>query len=240
MTLSTMLRSRDWTDWVSRMLPRAVGRSHYRLPASFYMALLLRLSIVKTTWYSLRFKGVVLVGRGSHLRIHRTAEIRLSPGGLLAVGLAHDAPGGSVLRMKPRSQFHVDGRVQIMRTCTVSVGYDATLRIGDGTFLNDGAAIICEQEVRIGPDCAISWNVRIMDSDIHQLRTAIGMRARRCPVSIGEHCWIGTGATLLKGTDLADGVVVGAGSLIRGSAAGNSLVVGVPGKVIAQEVSWEH
>ena len=206
-------------------------------PLSFYTELALRCSLVKTAWYSIRFRGVVAVGRGSRVRVHRSAHVALAPGSTLVIGMAHDTPAGAVLRMRPRSRLEVDGRVQVMRGCAVTVGYDATLSVGAGTFLNDGSAVWCDSATAIGPGCAISWGVRILDSDRHRL-IRDGEPSPDAPVRIGQGCWIGANALIMKGTQLGDGSVVAAGAVVTSTVPPRSLVAGVPARVTRENVTW--
>jgi acetyltransferase-like isoleucine patch superfamily enzyme len=214
--------------------------SRYKPPKSFYVEVAMRTSVIRSAWYSTRFRGIVLVGRGTRVRVHRTATVRLAPGAMLILGIAHDSRAGAVLRMRPRSTLEIDGRVQVMRAATVTVGYDARLSIGAGAFVNDGASVVCDQEVDIGRDCAISWGARIMDTDVHQLVRGQDEEARHAPVRIGDRCWIGAGAVVLKGVELANDCVVGAGSVVTRSAGPGLLLVGAPAKAGARDVSWRH
>jgi acetyltransferase-like isoleucine patch superfamily enzyme len=214
--------------------------SQYKVPKAFYWQMARRVSVVKTAWYSARFRGPVVVGRGSRLRIARSATLDLAPGATLLIGIAHDSPSGAVVRLHPRSSLAVGGRVQLMRSCTVTVGYDARLTIGAGTFFNDGASVVCDQQVAIGADCAISWGVRIMDTDVHRLVRGGVAVANRAPVTIGDHCWIGAGATILKGAFLGIDCVVGAGSVVTGTSSGAELLLGSPAKARESQISWRH
>jgi acetyltransferase-like isoleucine patch superfamily enzyme len=229
---------------MGRLMRALSGKAAIRLarpateyPLSFYLEQAARCSLVKTAWYSIRFRGVVAVGRGSKVRVHRSARLVLAPGSMLAIGLAHDTPAGAVLRMCPRSRLEVDGRVQIMRGCAVTVGYDATLRVGAGTFLNDGSSVWCDGATIIGPDCAISWGVRILDSDRHRLLRD-GKPGPDGPLRIGRGCWIGANALITKGAQLGDGSVVAAGAVVTSSVPPRSLVAGVPARVRRENVTW--
>ena len=71
------------------------------------------------------------------------------------IGMTHDTPGGATLRMEPRSQLRIAGRVQVMRAARVIVNWDATLTIGDGSFFMDGFSIICSDTITVGAGCAI-------------------------------------------------------------------------------------
>lgn len=210
----------------------------YSVPRSFYIEIAMRTSWVRSAWYSLRFRGIVLVGRGTRVRVHRRASVRLAKGAMLTLGLTHDSAAGAVLRMHPRAALEVSGRVQVMRSSSVTIGYDATLSVGHGTFVNDGSSIVCHERVTIGRDCAISWGVRIMDTDVHELvRDGVG-RDRHRPVELGDRCWLGAGAIVLKGVALGDDCVVAAGSVVTSDAGPGQLLVGTPARIAAKDVSW--
>jgi len=52
-------------------------------------------------------------------------------------------------------------------------------------------------------------------------------------VKIGNHCWIGAGAIILKNVELGDACVVGAGAVVTKSFPPGSVLGGVPAKIIA-------
>ncbi|MBT0772039.1 acyltransferase [Kineosporia sp. J2-2] len=214
--------------------------ARYPLPLSAYTELLARVSVTRSLWYSWRLRGRVLAGRGSRIRIHRTARVEGPPGWMLVIGMAHDSTPGAVLRMRPRSRLTLGGRVQFMRGTTVHLGYDAHLSVGAGTFVNDGATVHCDHRVEIGADCAISWGVRILDSDVHALLKDGVEQPRHAPVVIGDHCWLGTGATVLKGAELGDHCVAGASAVVTGRFGPGTLVHGVPARAVSKDVSWKH
>jgi acetyltransferase-like isoleucine patch superfamily enzyme len=216
-------------------LPRFTTR--VPVSKSFYIELARNCSVLKTVWYSVRFHGIVVVGRGSRIRVHRSASVSLGAQSILAIGLMHDAPIGSVLRLAPRSSLRVEGRVQIMRSCTVAVDSDAVLTIGADTFFNDGSSISCSCATTIGSGCAVAAGVRILDTDVHRLIRDDDAYPYS-PVHIGNNCWIGTNALVLKGTELGDGSIVAAGAVVSAKVPPNSLVAGVPGRVVRANVRW--
>ena len=81
----------------------------------------------------------------------------------------------------------------------------------------------------------ISHDFTVMDSDAHALE---GSRNTN-PVHIGNHVWIGTRVTILNGVTVGDGAVIAAGSVVTKDVAPNSLVGGVPAKMIKNKVEWE-
>ena len=51
-------------------------------------------------------------------------------------------------------------------------------------------------------------------------------------VKIGDRCWIGAKAVILKDVELGDGCVVGAGAVVTKSVAPGDMVAGVPATVL--------
>jgi acetyltransferase-like isoleucine patch superfamily enzyme len=102
----------------------------------------------------------------------------------------------------------------------------------------------------IGKYCSIAGSVRVILGN-HLINTAssypFGALARFWPsapenvadhlpgdVVIGNSVWIGLGATILPGARIGDGVIVGAGTVVRGTVPPYSVVAGNPGRVVRQ------
>jgi acetyltransferase-like isoleucine patch superfamily enzyme len=105
----------------------------------------------------------------------------------------------------------------------LEVGEGARLSIGTGTYLNRNSEVIAWEEVSIGRDCMIGWDVLIMDTDQHARRD--GSWDNR-PVVIGDKVWIGARAIILKGVTIGDGAVVGAGAIVTHNVPVGAVVTG--------------
>jgi acetyltransferase-like isoleucine patch superfamily enzyme len=111
----------------------------------------------------------------------------------------------------------------------LEVGRGAHLSIGKGTYLNRNATVVCDERVEIGRNCAVSWDVVIMDTDQHE---RAGMGPVTAPVRIEDDVWIGCRAIILKGVTIGRGAVIGAGSIVTRDIPPNALAVGQPARVI--------
>jgi acetyltransferase-like isoleucine patch superfamily enzyme len=112
---------------------------------------------------------------------------------------------------------------------------DATIEIGSRTYIHRDSQLRCATSITIGCDCAISWQVQIMDTDYHSIDGAPISRA----VRIGDHVWIGAGAKILRGVFVGDGAVVAAGAVVTRDVPARALAGGVPASILKSEISWE-
>jgi acetyltransferase-like isoleucine patch superfamily enzyme len=108
--------------------------------------------------------------------------------------------------------------------------------LGSG-YANRNLNICCFKKIKIGKNVIISENVTIRDSDDHKIIQS--NKAHTCSIEIGNHVWIGMSAIILKGVTIGDGAIIAAGSVITKDVPANSLVGGVPAKIIKTNVSWE-
>ncbi|MBI2359667.1 MAG: acyltransferase, partial [Deltaproteobacteria bacterium] len=90
--------------------------------------------------------------------------------------------------------------------------------------------------IEIGNDNLIGPDVYIADSN-HMFIDGKAPKDQPMEigtVSIGDGCWIGARAVILKDVHLGDGCVVGAGAVVTRSFDAGSIVAGVPARLIGR------
>ena len=102
------------------------------------------------------------------------------------------------------------------------------LVLGDRCSLGDYVYIQNSSRITIGDDFLSASRLMIY-SGSHDCVTLMPTFA---PVSIGNRVWCGANVTILPGVTIGDDVVIGAGSVVRGEVPSNSVVAGVPARVI--------
>lgn len=148
--------------------------------------------------------------------------------------------------------FGKNNRVSIAKGCSLVgvrmllTGDNNEILFGKGVIVNASSVqptVInaCHgTKIHIGDESLLSNNIEIHSTDYHCIYNNKGERVNHdADIVIGKHVWIGLGVKILKGSMIADNMVVGAGSIIAGrfDEAG-SIVTGVPAKVIKRNIEW--
>lgn len=86
------------------------------------------------------------------------------------------------------------------------------LKLADGVSVGWFAELDARGGITVEHDTNISSHVKMITGshDIDDPDFTADFR----PITIGHHCWIGTGATILQGVTIGDGAVVAAGAVV--------------------------
>ena len=109
----------------------------------------------------------------------------------------------------------------------IRVRKDAVCIIGNNSSVNSNNMIVCHERIEIGDDVQLSPNVQIYDHD-HDFRTDGGVKAgkyKTSSVKIGNNVWIGANTIILRGTEIGDNCVIGAGCVVKGKYEADSVII---------------
>lgn len=130
---------------------------------------------------------------------------------------------------------------------------DAKIQVGkismyNGSILNirhnatfQGVSIELEQNnCIIGADCMFSDGIKIRNYDGHKIIDILSGNIKNSPkdIIIGEHVWVGQDVSILGGTKILDGSIIGCKALVKGTIGPNCVAVGVPAQRIKENISW--
>ena len=94
-----------------------------------------------------------------------------------------------------------------------------------------GVYINAVNGVRIGDYTNIGPNVGIVSSNHDFINNET--HVKESPITIGRFCWMGMGAVILPGVELADFTIVGAGAIVtRSFTEGYCVIAGNPARII--------
>ncbi len=162
-----------------------------------------------------------------------------------------------ILAEKPDARISVGERSIIHEHTRLEASGRGAIKIGPSSVLG-GAKIMSRFGVKIGSRFLCSWNVLILDFDPHPVDPAMrrlqveeicaDFHPSWAPapaaddfewdfpgeaVSIGDDCWVGANATILKGARIGNGCIVGAGAVVlAGAYPDRSVIAGNPARVV--------
>lgn len=168
--------------------------------------------------------------------IHKSAKIFINNGALhLNFSYRNIEPFPGVIEMMPNSSLTITGNFCLLSGGHLIIAENAKMKIGSG-YINRHCKIKCFSEINIGHNVAISENVTIWDSDVHEVIRDGYIKTKA--INIGNHVWIGTNAIILKGVNIGDNSIIAAGSVVNKDVPKNCLAAGNPAKIIKENIDW--
>lgn len=139
--------------------------------------------------------------------------------------LCHDAKSfieiGDNTVVKPYAMLmtYPGGSIKIGKNCSIN---PFCVLYGQG-------GLVIGDHVRIATHCVfIPANHRADELDVPITSQGLDKKG----IKIGNNVWIGASVTVLDGCEIGDGAIVGAGAVVTKDVAPNSVVAGVPAKLI--------
>ena len=117
----------------------------------------------------------------------------------------------------------------------ITINDGAKLRLGTG-YINHNSIIDCYKSITIKNNVIISEGVTIRDSDNHTILREDYKKDG--PIVIEDDVWIGLNCTILKGVTIGKGCIIAAGTLVNKDCPPYTLIAGVPGKVIKENIKY--
>ena len=107
------------------------------------------------------------------------------------------------------------------------------IKIGKNVFINACCKFQDQGGIEIGNGVLIGHNVTLATLN-HDERPEFRQNIYPKPIKIGDNVWVGSNATILQGVTIGDGAIVGANAVVTKDVPKNTIVVGVPAKVIKE------
>ena len=153
-----------------------------------------------------------------------------------AIGLGrHCRLGRHVRFVGPPRNFGLGARVTLYgNTILNATGRGGRLDLGSGSHVDHYCVLYGQGGLRIGLDCAVAAGVLIYsqtnaDSAVDGTPVA-AQPTRYAPVTIGDGCWLGAGASILPGVVVGERATVGAGAVVTREVRPRATVAGVPAR----------
>lgn len=122
-------------------------------------------------------------------------------------------------KVNGHTQFYGDGELEI--------GENTWIGPGCRFYTNADAPIIIGANCDIAPEVAFVTGSHEMGDEVRRAGTGTAKS-----IMIGDGCWIGARVTILGGTHIGRSCILAAGAVVTEDVPDNSLVGGVPARVI--------
>lgn len=139
-----------------------------------------------------------------------------------------------MLKYLPHTGFKIGHNVFWGRDTVIDVLPDGHLELGDHVSFTANVFVAATQAIRIGNDVLVAEFASLRDADHGMINGKLIRTQAMCskPIMIGNDVWIGRGVSVLKGTKINDGAIVGANAVVTTDVPPNAVVAGVPARLI--------
>lgn len=220
------------------------------------IATIFKINWLKTIYLNFRYfsfsealKLPIFVYRGVRIKISKgnvavkgdlfTGMLKIGPNG---VGTIDTLTEPTIWQCEGTLTIH--GKAMFGVGSRICIGQGAELSLGKDFMITGRSTIICGKRIAFGDDCLLSWDILMMDTDLHKVTVSSNGEKQVIneaqPITVGSHVWIGCRNTILKGASIPDNAVVAANSTITKSFSEQNVIIGANNKVLKTGVSWEQ
>jgi acetyltransferase-like isoleucine patch superfamily enzyme len=118
----------------------------------------------------------------------------------------------------------------------ITLGPDARVRIGEGTFLNLGVMVAAHTLVEIGDHCMFANGCFVTDAnhrfDDPDRPVPWQGFSSKGPTRVGDNVWCGANVVVTSGVTIGERCVIGANSVVTEDVPAFSIAAGAPAKVL--------
>jgi acetyltransferase-like isoleucine patch superfamily enzyme len=207
---------------------------------AFFIKLIPKVSLLRSMYYSIKYKGVIVIGKGAKVNIHKKGNIEfLSNKSSLYLGVHTSVTPGAVLDIKKNGILKVGKSVGLHRGVKTVIFENAILTIGNDSFVNENSRIQCKNTITIGHSTSIGWNCTICDSDQHGIYIDDKLINKCVPIFIGDNVWICANTSITKGVKINSNCIIGINSLVLcHEYESNFIYAGNPAKKVKTFERW--
>ena len=149
--------------------------------------------------------------------IHRLLNIEIQPG-------LYNICSSTKIYGKNEGHIHL-GKRTITSKNVVLVANGGEIYVGDNCSFSGNSTFVAHDKIVIGDNCKMGPGVKVYDHDHLFNETGVLPEGHKtAPIIIGKNSWIGANAILLRGTNIGEGCVVGAGTIVKGIIPPHSIV----------------
>ncbi len=226
---------------MDKIIAKLTGKQNFKLSKNLPISYVIRKGYLYLLGLLRGFiKGVGIKKHGKHLYIGRKTKlinqknIHIANNVRIENFVIIDALSKRGVTLGNRVKFGDGTRILCSGSLT-DLGEGLT--VGDDSSFSENTFFGAAGGISIGNDVIAGQNVRFHAENHNYHNKEIPIRLQgvnRKGIKIGNNVWIGAGAVFLDGAEVGDGCVVGAEALVTGKFEENSILVGIPAKIVSK------
>ena len=207
------------------------------------------LGLPKTIYFNFRYfrytdaiKLPVIISHRVYLKEMR-GKVKLAKYRTGAVKIGFNNVG--IIDNRERTIWQVTGEVIFKGSANIGNGSKISasglLIIGDEFNITAASSIVATTRIEFNNNVLVSWECLIMDTDFHSITNEDGIQINiPKPIVVGSNVWVGCRSLILKGSEIPDGTIVAAGSIVSKKIFNpNTIIAGNPAETIKKNVQWQ-
>jgi len=131
------------------------------------------------------------------------------------------------LSIQNGEKIFIGNNVTINRFCNIKAV--SKISIGNNTLISNFC--ILDGDIKIGNNVIFGPFCHLI-SDTHNYEKDISKGKGSTPIIIGNNVWVASNVKILRGVNIGDNCVIGAGSVVNKNIPNNSMASGIPAKII--------
>lgn len=197
--------------------------------------------LLKTLYYNSKLLRIVkpkfLIGRNSIILLNKTSKIIIEE--KLSFGILFCNKQKTLLNVGANATLDIKNLI-VGNGCRISVGENATFKVGKNVFINENTRIMVSKKIEIGDNSILGWNVNILDNDRHNVFYDDIQQETTKEIIIKNNVWVGFNSSILKGVTIGEGAIIASNSVVTKDVPPYTLMAGVPAKIIKKNVKWKR
>jgi acetyltransferase-like isoleucine patch superfamily enzyme len=109
--------------------------------------------------------------------------------------------------------------------------FGKNIRVGKNVFINHGCEFMDRGGITLEDDVLIGPKVNLVTIN-HPVEPSKRRSTFCAPIRIKRNAWIGVGASVMPGVTIGENAIVAANAVVTSAVAANTIVGGIPAKVI--------
>ena len=123
--------------------------------------------------------------------------------------------------------------------------YGCEAVIGDNSTFENSHIAVTEpnSKIIIGKDCMFAYDIDLRTGDSHSIIDSVtNERVNYAQnISIGNHVWVASHVSILKGVHIADNSVIATRAVVTKSFIDNNILIGgMPAKKLKENINWDR